>query len=63
MTERFSCLGAPRHEFGDVWVVAITYLPIWEGWLHFEPVIDAQSRRMIDWVIDGRMRVDLVVLG
>ena len=44
----------------QVWVVDITYLRAWEGWVYPETVIDAHSRRVIGWAIADHMRTDLI---
>ena len=44
----------------QVWVGDITYLWLCEGWLYLATVLDAHSRRVIDWAIAGHMRTDLI---
>jgi len=44
----------------QVWVGDITYLRMWEGWVYLATVIDAHSRRVIDWAIADHVRTDLI---
>ncbi|MFN8545527.1 MAG: IS3 family transposase [Candidatus Binatia bacterium] len=43
-----------------LWVVDITYLRTWEGWLYLATVIDVFSRRVIGFALADHMRASLV---
>jgi len=43
-----------------LWVADITALPTWQGFLYLAIVLDAWSRRVVGWSMDGRASADLV---
>lgn len=45
----------------QVWVTDITYIRTYEGWLFWAVVIDLFSRQVVDWSMQPRMDVDLVL--
>jgi len=44
-----------------LWVADITYVPIWEGFLHLAVVRDACSRRVVGWAMAAHLRTELVL--
>ena len=44
-----------------VWVMDITYVRTWEGWLYLAVVIDLFSRRVVGWSMQHHMRTDIVL--
>ena len=53
---QFSAAGPDR-----LWVADITYVPTWAGFLYLAVVLDAWSRRVIGWAMEGHLRTELVV--
>src|SRR4051812_10090006 len=45
----------------ELWVADFTYLRCWEGLVFFSFVLDAFSRRVVDWQFSTSMRTDLVL--
>lgn len=45
----------------ELWVVDITYIPTWQGWLFLSVVIDAFSRRVCGWSMRDDLKAELVV--
>jgi putative transposase len=43
-----------------LWVVDITYIRTWEGWLYLVAVQDIYSRRIVGWSMADHMRAELV---
>lgn len=41
----------------------MTYVPTWHGFLYLAVVIDAFSRKMVDWPMGDRMSAELVIAG
>jgi putative transposase len=52
---QFSATGANK-----LWVVDITYVPTWAGWLYLAVVLDAWSRRVVGWAMATHLRSELV---
>jgi putative transposase len=44
-----------------LWVADITYARSWEGWLYPAFVLDAYSRRAVDWSMANHLRTALVL--
>lgn len=45
----------------QVWYSDITFIKTAEGWLYLAAVIDAYSRRIVGYAMDGNMKTDLVI--
>jgi len=45
----------------QVWVIDITYVRTWEGWLYLAVVMDLYSRRIVGWSTQPTMAQDLVL--
>ena len=62
-------LGAPdlvKRDFtatapDELWVADITYIPTWTGFLFLAVVLDAWSRRIVDWKMAHHLRTELVL--
>ena len=50
-----------QQEPNQAWVTDITYIKPHEGWLFLAVVIDLFSRQVIDWSMQARMEIDLVL--
>ncbi len=44
-----------------LWVVDITYVPTWEGFLYLAVVLDVFSRRIVGWTMAAHLRTELVL--
>ena len=44
-----------------LWVADITYIPTWGGFLFLAVVLDAFSRKIIGWAMEGNLRTELVL--
>jgi putative transposase len=44
-----------------LWVADITYVPTWSGFLYLAVVLDAWSRRVVGWAMEGHLRTGLVL--
>ncbi len=44
-----------------LWVADITYIPTWAGFLFLAVVLDAFSRKIIGWAMEGNLRTELVL--
>lgn len=44
-----------------LWVADITYIPTWAGFLYLAIVVDAFSRRVVGWAMQGHLRTQLVL--
>ncbi len=42
-----------------LWLVDLSYIRTWDGWMYLAVVIDAFSRRVVGFAIDEHMRADL----
>jgi len=45
----------------QLWVADITYVPTWSGFLYLAVVVDAWSRRVVEWSMQTHLRTDLVL--
>ncbi|GLX80250.1 hypothetical protein tinsulaeT_35900 [Thalassotalea insulae] len=45
----------------QIWAGDVTYLQTGEGWMYLAVVMDLNSRRIVGWHIDKRMKTDLVM--
>jgi putative transposase len=45
----------------QLWVADITYVPTWAGFVYLAIVLDAWSRRVVGWAIEGHLKTDLVL--
>lgn len=45
----------------QVWYSDITFIKTAEGWLYLAAVMDAYSRRIVGYAMDGNMKTDLVI--
>ncbi len=45
----------------ELWVADITYVPTWSGFLHLAVVVDAWSRRVVGWSMEGHLMTELVL--
>jgi transposase InsO family protein len=43
----------------QLWLVDITYVRTWEGWLYLAIVLDAFSRTVVGWALADQLRTDL----
>src|SRR5947209_8358818 len=43
------------------WVVDITYVPTWMGFLYLAVVLDVYSRRIVGWAMADHLRSELVI--
>ena len=48
-------------EPNKVWVIDITYIRTYEGWLYLSVVIDLCSRRVVGWSMSSRMDKSIVI--
>ena len=44
-----------------LWVVDITCIPTWAGFLYLAVVLDAFSRRIVGWAMETHLRTELVL--
>lgn len=44
-----------------LWVADVTYVSTWEGFLYLAIVLDAFSRRIVGWSMQGHLRAELVL--
>jgi len=44
-----------------LWVVDITYVPAWAGFLYLAAVLDAYSRRIIGWAMGDTQKAQMVI--
>lgn len=51
----------PQDGLGPLWVAGLTQYLIGEGWLYRAIVLDAYSRRVIEWAMDAGAQAELVV--
>ncbi len=56
VSQDFTADAPNRLWFGD-----ITYVRTWDGWAYVASVIDAFSRKVVDWAVADHMRTDLVL--
>jgi len=45
----------------QLWVADITYIPTWAGFLYLAVVLDAFSRRVVEWAMETHLRTELVL--
>lgn len=45
----------------QLWVVDMTYIPTWAGFLYLAVVVDVYSRKVVGWAFGQHMTADLVV--
>jgi len=45
----------------QLWVVDITYIPTWEGFLYLSVVLDVFSRKIVGWSMAHHLRTELVL--
>jgi putative transposase len=57
LVERDFTAGGPN----ELWVADITYVPTEAGFLYLAVVIDAFSRRVVGWAMEGHLRTELVL--
>jgi len=50
-----------RRSSSPLWVADITYARSWEGWLYLAVVLDAFSRKVVDWSMANHLRTELVL--
>jgi hypothetical protein len=55
------CDAANRHARLPLWVVDITYILTWAGFLFLAVVLDAYSRRIVGWAMATTLKTDLVL--
>jgi putative transposase len=48
-------------ELDRLWVVDITYVPTWAGFLYLAIVLDACSRKVVGWAMESHLRTELVL--
>ena len=46
-----------------LWVADITYVPTGSGFLYLAVVVDAFSRKVVGWAMEGHLRAELIVGG
>ena len=51
-----------QHDEPDLaWVIEITYIRTYEGWLYLAVVLDLHSRAVVGWSMGSRMQTNLVL--
>ncbi len=45
----------------ELWVVDMTYIPTWQGFLYLAVVIDVYSRKVVGWAFGVEMTAQLVI--
>lgn len=53
-------MGHPERE-NKLWVSDITYVPTQQGWLYVCTIMDAFSRKIVGWSMQGHLRAELVL--
>ena len=44
-----------------LWVVDITYIPTWAGFLYLAMVLDVYSRRIVGWAMETHLKTELIL--
>jgi putative transposase len=47
----------------QVWVIDITYIRNYEGWLYLAVIIDLYSLRVLGWSMQSHMQMDLFLIA
>lgn len=50
-------------DINQFWVVDMTYIPTWTGFLYLDLVNDVYSRKVVGWAFGQRMTSDLAILA